>query len=69
MASLISGQTLVAVVLGLQTNGPMMLRALRSQDMYLAGSFLFLLSVLTVIGTLISDVLLAWVDPRIRMEG
>ncbi len=69
LASLISGQTLVAVVLGLQTNGPMMLRALRSQDMYLAGSFLFLLSVLTVIGTLISDVLLAWVDPRIRMEG
>ncbi len=69
LASLISGQTLIAVVLSLQTNGPMMLRALRSQDMYLAGSFLFLLSVLTVIGTLISDVLLAWVDPRIRMES
>ncbi|HOU13040.1 MAG TPA: ABC transporter permease [Anaerolineae bacterium] len=69
LASLVSGQTLIAVVLSLQTNGPMMLRALRSQDMYLAGSFLFLLSVLTVIGTLISDILLAWVDPRIRMEG
>ncbi len=69
LASLVSGQTLIAVVLSLQTNGPMMLRALRSQDMYLAGSFLFLLSVLTVIGTLVSDVLLAWVDPRIRMEG
>jgi peptide/nickel transport system permease protein len=69
LASLISGQTLVAVVLSLQTNGPMMLRALRSQDMYLAGSFLFLISILTVIGTLVSDVLLAWVDPRIRMEG
>ena len=69
LAGLISGQTLVAVVLSLQTNGPMMLRALRSQDMYLAGSFLFLLSVLTVIGTLISDILLAWIDPRIRMEG
>jgi len=69
LAGLISGQTLVAVVLSLQTNGPMMLRALRSQDMYLAGSFLFLLSVLTVIGTLVSDVLLAWIDPRIRMEG
>jgi len=69
LASLISGQTLVAVVLSLQTNGPMMLRALRSQDMYLAGSFLFLTSILTVIGTLVSDVLLAWVDPRIRMEG
>jgi peptide/nickel transport system permease protein len=69
LASLISGQTLVAVVLSLQTNGPMMLRALKSQDMYLAGSFLFLTSILTVIGTLISDITLAWVDPRIRMEG
>ncbi len=69
LAGLISGQTLVAVVLSLQTNGPMMLRALTSQDMYLAGSFLFLLSTLTVIGTLISDILLAWIDPRIRLEG
>ncbi len=69
LASLISGQTLVAYVLSLQTTGPMMLRALTSQDMYLAGSFLLLLSALTVIGTLISDILLAWVDPRIRMEG
>ena len=68
LANLISGQTLVAVVLSLQTTGPMMLRALTSQDMYLAGSFLLLLSSLTVIGTLISDVLLAWVDPRIRLE-
>jgi peptide/nickel transport system permease protein len=68
LANLISGQTLVAVVLSLQTTGPMMLRALTSQDMYLAGSFLLLLSTLTVIGTLISDVLLAWVDPRIRLE-
>lgn len=69
LAGLIGGQTLVAVVLGLQTNGPMFLRALRSQDMYLAGSFLFLTSILTVIGTLVSDILLAWIDPRIRMEG
>lgn len=67
LASLISGQTLVAVVLSLQTTGPMMLRALTSQDMYLAGSFLLLLSSLTVLGTLISDILLAWVDPRIRI--
>jgi peptide/nickel transport system permease protein len=67
LASLISGQTLVAVVLSLQTTGPMMLRALMSQDMYLAGSFLLLLSSLTVLGTLISDILLAWVDPRIRI--
>jgi len=58
---------LISVVAGLQTTGPMMLRALTSQDMYLAGSFLFLLSALTVIGTLVSDILLAWVDPRIRM--
>jgi peptide/nickel transport system permease protein len=69
LASLISGQTLVAYVLSLQTTGPLMLRALMSQDMYLAGSFLLLLSTMTVIGTLISDILLAWVDPRIRLGG
>ena len=69
LAGLISGQTLLAVVLSLQTTGPLMLRALTSQDMYLAGSFLLLLSTLTVIGTLISDILLAWVDPRIRLSG
>ena len=69
LAGLISGQTLLAVVLSLQTTGPLMLRALTSQDMYLAGSFLLLLSTLTVIGTLLSDILLAWVDPRIRMSG
>jgi len=69
LAALISGQTLIAVVLSLQTTGPMMLRALMSQDMYLAGSFLLLLSTLTVIGTLVSDILLAWVDPRIRLGG
>ncbi|RME57841.1 MAG: ABC transporter permease, partial [Caldilineae bacterium] len=69
LASLVSGATLIAIVLSLQTTGPMMLRALTSQDMYLAGSFLFLLSTLTVIGTLISDILLALVDPRIRLES
>jgi len=69
LANLISGATLISVVLSLQTTGPMQLRALMSQDMYLAGSFLLLLSLLTIIGTLISDILLAWVDPRIRMEG
>jgi peptide/nickel transport system permease protein len=67
LANLISGSTLVSVVLSLQTTGPMMLRALTSQDMYLAGSFILLLSTLTVIGTLLSDMLLAWVDPRIRL--
>ncbi len=69
LAGLISGQTLVAYVLSLQTNGPMMLRALQSQDMYLAGSFLLLTSTLTVIGTLVSDIMLAWVDPRIRISA
>jgi peptide/nickel transport system permease protein len=67
LANLVSGSTLVSVVLSLQTTGPMMLRALTSQDMYLAGSFILLLSTLTVIGTLLSDMLLAWVDPRIRL--
>ena len=68
LASLVSGTTLVAMVLSLQTTGPMLLRSLTSQDMYLAGSFLFLLSVLTVVGTLLSDILLAIVDPRIRLQ-
>lgn len=67
LANLISGATLLSIVLNLQTEGPMLLNALTAQDMYLAGSFLFLLSVMTVVGTLISDILLAWVDPRIRM--
>jgi len=65
---LISGETITAVVLNLPTTGPLLLRALQSQDMYLAGSFIMLLSVLTVIGTLISDILLAWLDPTIRYE-
>lgn len=67
LANLISGATLLSIVLNLQTEGPMLQNALLAQDMYLAGSFLFLLSVLTVVGTLLSDILLAWVDPRIRM--
>ena len=69
LARLISGTTLISMVLSLQTTGPLLLRALMSQDMYLAGSFILLLSTLTVIGTLLSDILLAWVDPRIRMAG
>jgi len=69
LANRISSITLMSVVLSLQTTGPMHLRALTSQDMYLAGSFLVLLSALTVVGTLVSDILLAWVDPRIRLEG
>jgi peptide/nickel transport system permease protein len=69
LANRISDITLMSVVLSLETTGPMQLRALTSQDMYLAGSVLLLLSVLVVIGTLLSDILLAWVDPRIRLEG
>ena len=67
LANRISDITLMSVVLSLETTGPMQLRALVSQDMYLAGSFLVLLSVLVVVGTLVSDILLAWADPRIRM--
>lgn len=69
LPQLVSGSVIVAMVLGLPMTGPMFLRALMEQDMYLAGSFVMLLSVLTVIGTLISDILLAWVDPRIRFEA
>ena len=65
-ANLFSGSTVTAIVLSLPMCGPMLIEALRTQDMYLAGSFLFIMSILTVIGTLISDILLAIVDPRIR---
>jgi peptide/nickel transport system permease protein len=67
LPGLISGTTIVSIVLGLPTTGPLLLGALQTQDMYLAGSFLFLLSSLTVIGTLISDILLGVLDPRIRL--
>ncbi len=69
LPTLISGITITAVILSLPTAGPLFLRALQGQDMYLAGSFVLILSTLTVIGTLISDVLLALVDPRIRFGG
>lgn len=65
---LISGSVIVAYVLNLPTTGPLLLKALYTQDMYLAGTFIMMLSILTVIGTLISDILLAWVDPRIRYD-
>jgi peptide/nickel transport system permease protein len=68
LPGLIGGEVIVAKVLGLQTTGPLLLGALESQDMYLAGSIVLILSALTVVGTLLSDVLLAVVDPRIR-EG
>ncbi len=66
---IISGAVLVSVVMNLPTTGPMLLRALQSQDMYLAGSFLMFLSLLVVIGTFLSDLALAALDPRIRLEG
>jgi peptide/nickel transport system permease protein len=69
LPTLISGSIIVAVVLSLPTTGPLLLRALLSQDMYLAGAFILILSILTIAGTLISDLLLAWLDPRIRYRA
>lgn len=68
LPGLISGSAITAVVLSLPTTGPLLLESLMNQDMYLAGSFLLMLSALTVLGTLISDILLAVTDPRIRYE-
>jgi len=68
LPTLVSGSIIVAVVLSLPTTGPLLLQALTTQDMYLAGAFILLLSALTLIGTLVSDILLAWLDPRIRYE-
>ena len=68
LPALVSGETITSVVLNLPTTGPVLLNALRAQDMYLAGTFIMLLSALTVIGTLISDILLVYVDPRIRYD-
>jgi peptide/nickel transport system permease protein len=65
----ISGAAIVSVVMSLPTTGPMLLEALRSQDMYLAGSFLMFLAFLTVIGVFISDIALAILDPRIRLQA
>ncbi|MBO6638720.1 MAG: ABC transporter permease [Roseitalea sp.] len=66
LPALVSGAAITSIVLNLPTAGPVLLTALQSQDMYLAGSFILILSTLTVIGTLVSDILLAWLDPRIR---
>jgi len=69
LPTLVSGSVIVSIVLSLPTAGPILLNSLMDQDKYLAGSFVMLLSFLTVIGTLLSDILLAWVDPRIRFEA
>jgi peptide/nickel transport system permease protein len=65
---LFSGSLIVATVMNLPNIGPLLLRALINQDMYLAGSILLIYCFLTIVGTLVSDVLLAWLDPRIRMD-
>jgi peptide/nickel transport system permease protein len=69
LPQIISGSAITSIVLSLPTTGPLLLQALLSQDMYLAGSFLFILATLTVVGTVLSDVLLAVLDPRIRFTG
>jgi peptide/nickel transport system permease protein len=63
-----SGSVIVATVMNLPTIGPMLLRALISQDMFLAGTIILFYMMLAVVGTLISDILLAWLDPRIRLD-
>ncbi len=68
LPSLISGVTITAIVLNLPMAGPLLLRALVSQDMYLAGAFILIMSVLTLIGMLLSDILLAVLDPRVRYQ-
>jgi len=65
----VSGSIIVSLVLGLPTVGPLLLRALVAQDMFLAGTIVLLLGVLTVVGTFLSDLMLLWIDPRIRLEG
>jgi peptide/nickel transport system permease protein len=69
LPELVSGSEIDSVVMSLPTTGPMLLDALRSQDMFLAGSFLMFLALLTVVGMFISDIALAMLDPRIRLHG
>jgi peptide/nickel transport system permease protein len=65
----VSGAIIVSLVLSLPTVGPILLTSLKNQDMFLAGTIILLLSVATVVGTFLSDMLLLWIDPRIRVEG
>ena len=69
LPQVVSGSVIVSAVMSLPTTGPMLLRALQSQDMFLAGSFLIFLALLTVVGMFLSDILLAVLDPRIRLQG
>jgi len=66
---LVSGSIIVSLVLGLPTVGPLLLQALVAQDMYLAGTIVLLLGIMTVVGTLVSDLLLMWIEPRLRLTG
>ncbi|MEQ9348997.1 MAG: ABC transporter permease [Alphaproteobacteria bacterium] len=69
LPSVISGAAIVSVVLNLPTNGPMLLRALQNQDMFLAGAFVMLEATLVVVGLFLSDIALGFLDPRIRLTG
>jgi peptide/nickel transport system permease protein len=68
LPTIISGSMVMAMVMGLPTTGPLYFNALRDQDMYLAGTFLMMLSILLVIGNFLGDLMLAWIDPRIQFE-
>jgi peptide/nickel transport system permease protein len=68
LPTIVGGAVIVDYVLGLPTLGPVLLQSLLSQDMLLAGAIVLLLGVMTVIGTLISDIVLMWLDPRIRLH-
>jgi len=68
LPSIVSGSTIVAIVLGLPMTGPLLLRSIIAQDTYVAAGILMMLSVFTILGVLLSDILLAWLDPRIRLE-
>jgi len=68
LPNLINNATLLGIVLSLPTIGPMFLNALKNQDIYLAGTILIMLAILLMIGNLLADLTLTWVDPRIRYE-
>ncbi len=65
---MIQGEIVASTILNVPTAGPMFYDALVAQDMYLAGSFLLLVAVILVIGNLLADILLAWIDPRVRYD-
>ena len=68
LPALVSGEIIISIVLNLPTTGPLYLRALTQKDMYLGVTFLLMISILLLVGNLLADLLLAWVDPRVRLE-